>query len=834
MKILIDLQGAQTQSRHRGIGRYTREAAKAFIASAGTHEIHLALNAALDEEGSDAVIADFLPLLPRNRIHYLRLPTGIEEQRPFVGAWRRAAAARLLRHALDASGADLVWHTSVFEGMIDNATVPDRPSSRYATVATLYDLIPLHEPELHLPSSSSRDWYARRLAFLRRCDLLLAISEWTKRDAVARLGLPAERIAVIGGAVDGRFLPATDAPGIELGDKGITRPFVLYNGGLDPRKNVAVLVQAFAALPSALREKHQLVVLGRGGHEQHELARLGKSLGLAGDALVLPGYVPDDDLVALYRRCALFVFPSRFEGFGLPPLEAMACGAPVLCSNATSLPEVMGREDALFDPDDVARLSERMAGVLADPKHADALREAGLCRARSMNWQAVAARAWAALEKAHAEHGAAGVPSRTPAPPDSVRSDDASTLLVDLAALDPVPAPDDIAQVSFGIASMRPRVGGPRWLVDVSSISRRDLGTGIQQVVRNILRHWLEAPPPYTQVEPVRFEDGHFRHARGYARSLGAAVAGDDHVAMARPGDVFVGLDWAFEQMPAMRPRVADWRRAGVRSCFVVYDLLPIALPAYFHPLARERFTEWLDGAVHLADRFACISRTTADGLSAWLTSTAACDQFGRHAAVEDFPLGVQPNEASDAGALRPVLRHALAKRPTLLMVGTLEPRKGHDDALDLCEALWRGGVDVNLVVAGRRGWMADALIARLKAHPERGRRLFWQDDVADMELAALYSGSSALLALSHGEGYGLPLVEAASHRLPVFARDLPVFREVLGDYPRFLAGDPGDWSAVLAQWIASPSARRDPPRLPTWADSARALATIVQATADA
>jgi glycosyltransferase involved in cell wall biosynthesis len=331
----------------------------------------------------------------------------------------------------------------------------------------------------------------------------------------------------------------------------------------------------------------------------------------------------------------------------------------------------------------------------------------------------------------------------------------------------------------------------------------------------------------------VRFDAGHFRYARDYTRTLGVEIEGDDGFAMARPGDIFVGLDWAFEQMPAMRARLADWRRGGMRSCFVVYDLLPITLPDHFHPHARERFLQWLEGVVHLSDHLACISRTTADALSKWLSETSGRDQFGRRAPLTAFPLGSDANARVEAAsALRPALRQALAARQTLLMVGTLEPRKGHADALDLCDALWQHGVDVNLVFAGRRGWMTEMLVARLRAHPERDRRLFWYEDVGDAELAALYAGATALLALSHGEGYGLPLVEAAQHGLPVFARDLPVFHEILGDYPHYLTGSAGSWSSALARWLGSPT-RKVPPRLPTWADSARALADIVRSALD-
>jgi glycosyltransferase involved in cell wall biosynthesis len=847
MKLLIDLQGAQTQSRHRGIGRYTRELAKAFITQADGHEVHLALNSALDEDGSDAAIAEFAPMLPRERIHYLRLPYGTAEHRPDEGAWRRVAAARLMRHAQEALQPDVVWHTSVFEGMTEDAIVPDTSSSRYASAATLYDLIPLHDDVLHLPNAAARDWYARRLEFLRGCELLLAISEWTRRDAIERLDLEGDRVVVVGGAVDSVFRPPSEAAGAIVLAKGITRPFVLYNGGLDPRKNVTALVQAFARLPPALREAHQLVLVGKGEAEQRELARLATKLGIPRDALLLPGFVPDQELVALYGTCALFVFPSRFEGFGLPPLEAMACGAPVLCSHATSLPEVVGRAEALFDPDDTGQLCARMTAALTDPGFAQALRDDGRRRAAGMTWETVATRALAGFEALHARRNATSrvlcVAGYDEGPPDVATpgadadaqvAPNESALLAELAALDGTATPDDLAQVAVGIVSSRTRSDACRWLVDVTGIAGRDLGTGIQQVVRNVLRQWLLAPPAGVRIEPVRFDAGHVRHARAYARQLVGSIApdGDDTFAMARHDDVFVGLDWSFEALPAARPRLGDWRRGGTRTCFVVYDLLPVTSPQYFHPHTGELYARWLHDAAYLADRFACISRATASALTSWLDANApGGGQFGRRAAVQAFPLGSAAHATDNPHALRLSLRTVLAARPTLLMVGTLEPRKGHADGLDACEALWRSGVDANLVIAGRRGWMSDALAARLKRHPERDQRMFWHEDVDDAELQALYAGSTALLALSHGEGYGLPLVEAARHGLPVFARDLPVFREILGDYPRFLTDDVAGWPAVLAECLAASRGRCTPPLLPGWSDSARALEAIVRGT---
>lgn len=834
MRILLDLQGAQSQSRRRGIGRYTREVTKAFLRRAGGHEVHVALNSALDGDASDQLIAELRDYLPRGRIHYLRLPYGTAESIP-GSDWLRRATARLMRHALAALDADVVWHSSVFEGGSEDAAMPDVPLRGSATACTLYDLIPLHDEAAFLPTRAAREWYATRLGYLKQSHLLLAISEWARRDAIDRLGLSGSRVVTVGAAVDGRFKPPVHedgSAGITLARMGISRPFVFYSGGLDPRKNVPALVAAFAALPPTLRNTHQLVIAGKGEAEQKQLRTAARDRGLCTDDLVLPGYVSEAELVLLYGKCSLFAFPSTLEGFGLPPLEAMACGAPVIAGDAASLPEVMGRSDTLFDPARPGELGALMARILSDPGYAGELRAYGLRRAAGYTWDAVAERTLDAFGELERRCAAPRTGAATPAGDPNPGDDPTSRLVADIASLDGRPTRDDLAQVAYGMSTIRPAPVG-RWLVDVSAIARRDLGTGVQQVVRNVLRQWLGQAPAGADIEPVAFRDGQYRYARQFRREiLGLPSAHDsgDGVAHAGPGDTFVGLDWTPEALPAARARLEDWRRGGARACFVVYDLLPLTLPSSFHPHSRQVAERWLRDVVHLSDRIACISRTTADELARWMDGAAGVShQFGRRPSLAHFTLGTDGSAGAERRPIRPALQAALAMRPTLLMVGTLEPRKAHQEGLVLCERLWRSGVDANLVIVGKRGWLVDDLIRRIERHPERGARLFWHEDVGAGELQSLYASSTALLALSHAEGFGLPLVEAARHGLPVFARDIPVFREIAGDYPSFLGPDPEAWPAALARWLAEPARPAPAPRWPTWQDSAAQLAELIR-----
>jgi hypothetical protein len=174
----------------------------------------------------------------------------------------------------------------------------------------------------------------------------------------------------------------------------------MYTGGIDPRKNIEGLIDAYSQLPGSLRHELQLVIVCEARTDQRErLQALAVQRGLLADQLVVTGYVSDADLVALYNRCQVFVFPSLSEGFGLPALEAMSCGAAVIASNTTSFPEVIGDPDALFDPHDAASIAGKLRAVLTDERLLARLREHGLRRAQNFSWDRCAQASLAAMRE---------------------------------------------------------------------------------------------------------------------------------------------------------------------------------------------------------------------------------------------------------------------------------------------------------------------------------------------------------------------------------------------------------------------------------------------------
>ncbi|WP_199543253.1 glycosyltransferase [Paraburkholderia kururiensis] len=400
MKIVLDLQGCQSASRFRGIGRYSLALVKGVLRNRGDHSVKVLLNG-LYADGLDSLRQQLLDEVPAEDIVVFDAEGPVAEFD--TGNTARARLAELARERLiQAINPDAVFLTSLFEGFVDDAVTSvgllgDGPF----TAVTLYDLIPYLNPDPCWPAHY-KNYYDLKIESLKRADLLLSISDYARLECVGALPEMDGRVVNMSSACDSMFTPGDFAAGelAALLDRfRIAQPFVMGAGNLESRKNFAQLVRAFASMPAELRKGRQVVLVGGADKERiEEIEALAAEVGLESNQLRVLGHVTDQDLLSLYRACELFVFPSLHEGFGLPPLEAMACGAVVIGSNATSIPEVIGREDAMFDPTSLSQLRDLMIKALTDESFRRSLRATALEQAKEFSWDKTAQRALRAIE----------------------------------------------------------------------------------------------------------------------------------------------------------------------------------------------------------------------------------------------------------------------------------------------------------------------------------------------------------------------------------------------------------------------------------------------------
>ncbi len=404
MRLVIDLQGAQGSNAKRGIGRFCRELALAMARQPVAHDVIIALNGGLP---TDPVRESFAAILPRENIRIWHGPGGTAEANAGAAPKRRAAEA-MRAEFLVSLRPDLLHVGSIFEGWSDDV-VTAWPSwrTRVPVVTTGHDLIPLIRRADYLDGAWKHNglsqWYLRCLQEMRLSDAILTNSDSTRSEMIEYLGCDPQHVFTILAGVGAEFRPpnlTADERDQLLRRLGLRTEYILFLGAGDIRKNEDGLIRAYGLLPKSMRDRHQMVIVGNS--DDSVLRSTALAAGVDQSDLVLIPFVDDDDIPALFANSMLFVLPSFHEGFGLPAAEAMACGAPVIASNATSLPEVVGRNDALFDPSDPAAIAERMRAVLENPAFRQELVAHSVRQAATFTWANVANRAWAGLEATHA------------------------------------------------------------------------------------------------------------------------------------------------------------------------------------------------------------------------------------------------------------------------------------------------------------------------------------------------------------------------------------------------------------------------------------------------
>lgn len=314
-----------------------------------------------------------------------------------------------------------------------------------------------------------------------------------------------------------------------------------------------------------------------------------------------------------------------------------------------------------------------------------------------------------------------------------------------------------------------------RLFIDITSLHEYDHKTGIQRVVRSILSE-LESSNNNYEVCPV--------YQKQYLyKSEFRTVSFPNNIISPQANDIFLGLDLNYKIIYAQR-QIKQWKNRGVIISFIVYDIIPISHPEWWGKSTRYSFAQWLAFILTISNHVISISKSVQDQVERFYEN-----EINNHKSVlpefSFFHLGANIEKSQPTCGLPENYEQNIEKirsNISFLMVGTIEPRKGHQQVLEAFEKLWEDGQQYNLVVIGKKGWLVDNLIDRLDKHERSNQQLFWLEDVSDEYLQKIYEVCSCLIAASFDEGFGLPLIEAAQYNLPIIARQIPIFQEVAGN----------------------------------------------------
>lgn len=594
-------------------------------------------------------------------------------------------------------------------------------------------------------------------------------------------------------------------------------------GHIVSNKMYAELIQAWIASPLAVDQNCMLVLVGASNGEYGEA--LNKQISESGfrQRISITGWTDDATFKAFLHAADLAVQlrkESRGESSG-SVLDCMAVGLPTICNAHGSMAELPS--DGVLQLQDEFKVEELTAALTKlwlEPLERKKIGVASrLAVQRSFAPWRCAELYRDSIEAFYAQ-------------PTQGRNDLIKSLVKKLPSL------GDLTPITEALERSLPNARTERQLlVDITALVQTDLHTGIQRVARSVLKCLLESPPQGYRVEPVytAFGAQGYFYARQFTKKflqIDIDILADDPVLMLSE-DVFLGLDLCLSDVFEQRQWFEQAQQRGALVYFLAYDLLPVTHPHWFPASEQPIFEKWLQ-TIKESDGVISISKSTSDALKRWMREHPRRRECSFRFGVAHIGADIEqsmPSKGLPKEATETLSR--LKNQVTFLMVGTIEPRKGHAQAIAAFEHLWKTGHGCQLVIVGKAGWNVEPLIASLQRHPELGAKLFWFESVSDEYLELLYEASSCLLMASEAEGFGLPIIEAAQHKLAILARDISVFREVAKKNANyFKATNALELSQALIKWLhlyeQKKTANASKLKYLTWRESTRLISDFV------
>lgn len=779
MKVGIDLKPFNTGSKFRGIGTYSRELIKELINRDEDIEYHM-LN--LYAEYDDDPKMNYKCILH----NYYNGPQIVDVGESFLFRDERLDYYReaQIRHFLKQSDIDIMFFTSPNE--YGNMYKKEWFSDVF-TVGILYDLIPLLFPEQCLFNKKYADDYMKSLDFIKSLDLLLAISESAKEDAIKLLGIPEEKIKVIYAGIDQDFKKLTKINIKKLKSKyNILDSFIMFAGGIDFKKNLDGLIHAYAKLGKSVTNRHQLVIVGKLAQDMlDKFLEIAKRAGVEGRVLFI-GFVPKEDLIELYNIAEMLVFPSLYEGFGLPVIEAMACGTRVVTSDCSSLREIAEGHAVLVNPKSVKSISKGILEMINHPVERLNIAEKSIEYALGYTWEKVACLTINFIQN--------GFISAKEEKKDYIFKIE-DTLLRNIAYLYAEHGKrftDEMMEtVAYQMLCIKNETelpvvkGNTRILYDVSVVIewiRGKYGTGIGRVCIELYKELSKI----INVIPISMSSAKGKVIINKV-SLKRLEILDEEVNISNNDIYFMPeLHLRGIQVSENYPKGQYFREKGIKCYAILYDLLPLQYPQYFEEKTASRFHSYVVELLENFDGILTDSKAVSDDLLNY--NIKSINKGLKHPVdIGYFHLGQNSFKKTERVRGNSILQNFFdVESPVFYMLGTIEPRKGYEIVLHTFEKMWGEGKEYKLCIMGHMGWNMSDFVQKLKHHSEIGNRLLFLEAATDGEVQYAYQNSTALIQASAGEGFGLPLIEAGHYGLPIICSDIPVFHEVTEDHALF------------------------------------------------
>lgn len=778
MKLGIDLSPFYTESKFRGIGRYARGLLQELIRINDTDQFHF-LNAYGVYTGDPRM----------NRQCY--------QHNYSCGPDVEAGGGKLLMddaafsnffhatidHYLQSSKIDAMLFLSLME---TNWPFQVEWFSGVFKIGILYDLIPLVFQDEYLKQENNRQSYMSSLELIRQMDLLLAISEASKKDAVNLLGIPEEKIVVINAGVDDQFLVAANEAHLVMSQKmQQENPYLLYIGGMDSRKNIDKAIQAFAINRAAREQNIRFIVAGRSSFASNaRFTQIARRYGAA-DRVIFPGYVRDEDVTALYQNALGLLFPSRYEGFGLPVLEAMCCGTAVITSNTSSLVEVAEGYAYLVAPDSVESISEGITALLEAGVEADEQISAAKTYAKLYRWQRVAESTRDAILRLATQ----SKPTQSIPRPFVVESGMLSAIAsrysqfrVPFTWMDALKFAKALRRLESKTAEEGIRQG-TRVFYDVAAPDAGPKASSLE--ISRISAELMRALVPYAEVVPVTLKQwqGQVSFVQMDAKTH---LAGKTLIP--REGDLYLVPEVRTAD-PFDSSLIQAVRAIGIKTYAIVYEMTQ-------HPDEDSR------RALQSYDGVLTVSRTVADELVKSMRLYPVENGSEKQPHVGVFPLGADHLYQQKARISRSIQRLFRAKSPIFLVVGSAFLSREHAFVMEAFSQLWQEGVDCKLCMLDMaRPGEASSDADRTQQAASR-KNVVYLNCVDDATLQYAYQHATALIEPSFQDGGGLAVIEAASNRLPIICSDSFAHHELSGEHAAYFSRDGESLAQCVREYL--------------------------------